>query len=217
MALPQLYKVLQLVVVPLPQRLKRLVYRHVFGWTVADDAYVGWSYMGTEHAILEPGCHIGHFNIIRNIRMLHVGRNAYMKDFNQIFGSTPEGATGARSFRLGDEGHIMSRHYFEVGGAIDIGHSALLGGRNTQIYTHSLVTADGVNRWKVAEMSIGDGAKVYASTILVHCRIPPGAIVAAGAVLTKSYVPEGDERLLIAGNPAVVVGTRGTWPPERAE
>lgn len=54
-------------------------------------------------------------------------------------------------------------------------------------------------------MVIGDGALVFASAVLVHCEIPPGAIVAAGAVLTKSYEPEPSQRLLIAGNPTVVV------------
>lgn len=213
---PRLYKFLQLVAMPLPQGLKRQFFRHVLGWSVASDAYVGFSYMGTEHATLEAGSHIGHFNVIRNMVSVHFGRNTYMKDFNQMFGTTPPGEEGARTFYLGEESHIMSRHFFEVGGAIKMGRHTLLAGRGSQIYTHSLVTLDGIDRWKVSEVNIGEGAKIYASAILVHCNIPRGAIVAAGAVLTKSYESQGDERLLIAGNPAVVVGTRGIWrPPPR--
>lgn len=123
------------------------------------------------------------------ISSLRLGRNAYIKDFNHIFGNTPAGTEGARSFRLGDEGRIMSRHLFEVGGAIDIGNRALIAGRGIQVYTHSLVARDGVDQWKVSEMIIGDSARVFANATLVHCRIAPGAIVAAGAVLTKSYEP----------------------------
>lgn len=205
----RLHKLLHAIAMPLPQPLKRALYRNILGWTVADDAYVGFSYMGTEHGTLEAGSHVGHFNIIRNIGSLHLGRDAHIKDFNHIFGCTPVGMEGARSFRLGDEGHIMSRHFFEVGGAIDIGNRALIGGRGTQIYTHSIIAPEGVDRWKVSDMIIGDGAQVFASAILVHCRVAPGAIVAAGAVLTKSYESTGNERLLIAGNPAVVVGSRG--------
>ena len=201
---------------PLPQPVKRVFLRRAFGWTVADDAHVGFSFMDVEHAILEPGCHIGNFNIFRNIGSLRVGRGAYIKDFNHVFGNTPAGESGARSFRVGDEANIMSRHFFEVGGAIDIGNRALIAGRGTQVYTHSLVARDGFEEWKVSETIIGDGARVFANATVVHCRIAPGAIVAAGSVLTKSYEPHGHERLLIAGNPAVIVGRRsqsGGVPP----
>lgn len=201
-------KLLRLLAVVLPQRLKRRLFRHVLGWSVADDAYVGFSYIGADAVTLGPGSHIGNFNIVRNISFLELGGHAFIKDFNHVFGCTPLGLHGDRSFRLGSRGHIMSRHFFDVGGAVTIGDDTLIGGRGTQIYTHSLIAPQGVEEWKVGEMVIGDGAKIFASTILVHCRVAPGAIVAAGAVLTKSYEPEPGRRLLIAGNPATVVGYR---------
>ena len=201
-------KLLRLVAVALPQPLKRTWFRRVLGWDVADDAYVGMSYIDADAVTLGPRSHIGHFNIVRNISVLALGQDAFVKDFNHIFGCTPAGMYGERAFRLGDRGHIMSRHFFEVGGAITIGDDTLIGGRGTQVYTHSLIGPGGVNAWKVGEMIIGDGAKVYASALLIHCRIPPDAIVAAGAVLTKSYEPEPGQRLLIAGNPALVIGRR---------
>lgn len=202
------HKLLLLFAAVLPQSLKRALFRRVLGWNVADDAYVGCSYIGAEAVTLGPGSHIGHFNIVRNVRSLQLGRRAYIKDFNHIFGCTPLGMPGERSFRLGDDGHVMSRHFFEVGGAIIIGNDTLIGGRGTQVYTHSLIAPEGAEEWKVGEMVIGDGAKVFASAILVHCRIPAGAIIAAGAVLTRSYEPEPNQRLLIAGNPAIIVGRR---------
>lgn len=189
----------------LPQPLKRALFRRVFGWTVADDAYVGLSYIDAAHVSLGPGSHIGHFNIVRDIRALQLGRRAYVKHFNHIFGATPAGMAGERVFRLGDDSNIMSRHFFDVGGSITIGDGCLIGGRGTQIYTHSIVTQGAEHRWKVGEMIIDDGAMIFASVVLVHCRVPPLAIVAAGAVLTKSYDPEPGQRLLIAGNPAVIV------------
>lgn len=204
----KVHKLLPLLAVVLPQRLKRALFRHVLGWNIADDAYVGLSYIGAEAVTLGPGSHIGHFNIVRNVRSLELGSRAFIKDFNHIFGCTPLGMHGDRTFRLGNDGNIMSRHFFEVGGAITIGNDTLIGGRGTQIYTHSLVAPTGAHEWKVGEMVIGDGAKVFASTILIHCRIPPDAIVVAGAVLSKSYEPEPNQRLLIGGNPAVILGRR---------
>jgi acetyltransferase-like isoleucine patch superfamily enzyme len=204
------HQLLQLLAVVLPQSLKRALFRRAFGWEVADDAHVGLSYIGADSVTLGAGAHIGHFNIVRNIRTLELGRDAYIKDFNHIFGCTPAGMHGERSFRLGDRCHVMSRHFFEVGGTITIGNDTLIGGRGTHVYTHSIIAPLGVDEWKVGEMVIGDGAKIFANVILVHCRVPPGAIVAAGAVLTKSYEPESTQRLLIAGNPARVVGRRAT-------
>lgn len=207
-AMSNIEKLLRVLAMVLPQRAKRVLFRRILGWTVADDAYVGLSYLGAEAVTLGPGSRIGHFNIVRNMRSLEFGRRAYIMNFNHIFGCTPLGMAGARTFRLGDDGHVTSRHFFEVGGSITIGNDTLIGGRGTHIYTHSLITRRGVDQWKVGEMVIGDGAKVFARTILVHCRIPPGAIVTAGAVLTKSYDPEPNQRLLIAGNPATIVGRR---------
>lgn len=199
------HRLLQLVAVVLPQGLKRALFRRAFGWKVADDAHVGLSYIGADMVTLGPGAHIGHFNIVRGIRTLELGRRAYIKDFNHIFGATLVGTQGERSFRLGDDSNIMSRHFFDVCGSITIGSGCLVGGRGTQVYTHSIVTRGGEHGWKVDDMVIGDRALVYASAVLVHCHVPPGAIVAAGAVLTKSYEPELDQQLLIAGNPAIVV------------
>jgi acetyltransferase-like isoleucine patch superfamily enzyme len=202
------HKLLRLVSVVLPQPLKRALFRHVLGWNVARDAYVGLSYIGADAVTLGPGSRIGHFNIVRNVQILDVGARAYIKDFNHIFGCTPEGMYGERAFRVGDDAHIMSRHFFEVGGAITLGDRVTVAGRGTQIYSHTLVTPQGFHEWKVGDVVIGDGAKVFAGAILILCHVPQDAIVAAGAVLTKSYEPEPEQRLLIAGNPAVIVGRR---------
>lgn len=215
-AMSHVHKLLRLLAVVLPQPLKRALFRHVLHWDVADDAYVGFSYLGAEEVTLGPGSHIGHFNIVRNVRVLEVGAQAFIKDFNHIFGCTPLGMYGERTFRVGDGAHVMSRHFFEVGGAITIGKAATIAGRGAQIYSHTLVTPQGFHEWKVGEVVIDDGAKVFAGAILVLCHVPRDAIVAAGAVLTKSYEPEPNQRLLIAGNPAVIVGRRAIVSPPGA-
>src|SRR3954451_10433282 len=93
-------KLLCLLAAVLPQPLKRALFRRVLGWEVADDAYVGLSYIGAATVKLGPGSHIGHFNIVRNIRRLELGRHAYIKDFNHIFGGVPAGMEGARAFQV---------------------------------------------------------------------------------------------------------------------
>ena len=200
---------LRLVAVILPQPVKRALFRQLLGWNVAADAYVGLSYIGAEAVTLGPGSRIGHFNIVRNVRVFELGRGAFIKDFNHIFGCPPVGVPSEPSFRLGDGGAVMSRHFFEAGGGITIGAGATIGGRGTHIYTHSLIAPEGGEPFiDIQCMRIGAGAKVFANAILVHCSIPPGAHVAAGAVVTKSYEAAPDECLLIAGNPATVVRRR---------
>lgn len=202
-------KLLRLLAMVLPQPIKRAVFRHVFHWKVADDAYVGCSYIGADSVTLGPGTRIGHGNIIRNVRIFELGRAAFIKDFNHIFGCPPMGVPSEPSFRLGEYGAVMSRHFFEVGGGITIGDGATIGGRGTHIYTHSLIAPEGGAPYiGLEEMVIGAGVKVFANVILVHCSIPTGAHVAAGSVLTKSYQADPGEHLLIAGNPAAIVRRR---------
>ena len=198
----------QVLAAPLPQPFKRRVFRRALGWVVADDAYVGLSYLDADHVVLEPGSYIGHFNLVRQVRSLHLGRGAYVKHFNHFFGCPEFSEFVDRSFAMGERSQIMSRHFFDVSGTVRIGSGCTIGGRETQMWSHSLVTRDGVDRLEPREMVLGDGVYVGARALLVHCRVPARAIVGAGAVLTRSYEADDGAQLVLAGNPAVVVRTR---------
>ncbi len=61
--------------------------------------------------------------------------------------------------------------------------------------------SDGVSRLAATRVEVGADAYVGARAMLLGCRVPPGAVVGAGSVVTKDFAPEA-ARLLIAGNPA---------------
>lgn len=201
-------KLLCALVVPLPQPLKRLFFRHVLGWEVARDACVGLSFVHADEVTLEAGSRIGHLNLIRNVRLLHLAPRASIGNFNHVFGPPPWGEFVDRSFRLGEGSLLTSRHFVDVSGRVVIGRNCTIGGRDTHLWSHSLFHSDGVISLSPRSLIIENDVYVGARATLVHSTIPARAVVAAGAVVSKSFAAEEGEALLIAGNPAVVVRRR---------
>jgi len=194
-----------LIAVPLPQPFKRTVYR-LLGWEVSSSARIGLSYLDAEHVSLGPGAVIGHFNIVRNLRRFEMGSGAYIKHLNDFFGGMPTTTFPDREFRLGDRSLVMSRHFFDVSGRVTIGRDCILGGRDSQFWSHSRFARAGVPSLEPRELIIEDRVYTGARVTIVHCVLPRGATVGAGAVVTKSFAAEGDD-MVIAGNPAVAVGS----------
>lgn len=204
-----LRKLLSIAVIPLPQAVKRLVYRRVFGWDIADDVVIGLSWIDVEHVVLAPGVRIGHFNMIKGARRFEIGRNSYMKNFNQFLGpGLHDHHFPTCTFVMGAESRIMSRHFFDLSGDIVIADDVNVGGRDSQLWSHSRFTRSGERLLAPKTLTVESGVYIGARATLVHCTIPQGAVVGAGAVVTRSLEIEhvGD---VIAGNPAVVIKRGG--------
>lgn len=197
---------LSLAVIPMPQAVKRLVYTRVFGWDIADDVVIGLSWIDVEKVVLAPGVRIGHFNLIKGARRFEIGRNSYMKNFNQFLGpGLHDRHFPTCTFVMGAESRIMSRHFFDLSGDIVIADDVNVGGRDSQLWSHSRFTRpDGYRDLAPKTLTVETGVYVGARVTLVHCTIPAGAVVGAGAVVTRSLQIEkvGD---VIAGNPAEVI------------
>ncbi|MBJ7332408.1 MAG: hypothetical protein JHC95_21110 [Solirubrobacteraceae bacterium] len=201
-----LRKLLSIAVIPMPQAVKRLVYRRFFGWEIADDVSIGLSWIDIEEVVLAPGVRIGHFNLIKGGRRFAIGRNSYMKNFNQFLGpGLNDHHFPTCTFEMGAESRIMSRHFFDLSGDIVIADDVNIGGRDSQLWSHSRFTRpDGYRDLAPKTLTIEEGVYTGARVTLVHCTIPKGAVVGAGAVVTRSFEIEkvGD---VIAGNPATVI------------
>lgn len=200
-----LRKLLSIAVIPLPQPVKLLVYRRVFGWSIADDVRIGLSWIDVQDVVLAPGVRIGHFNLIKGARRFEIGARSYMKNFNQFLGpglSDPHFPTC--TFVMGADSRIMSRHFFDLSGDIVIGDDVNVGGRDTQLWSHSRFTRGEERSLAPKTLTVEPGVYIGARATLVHCTIPSGAVVGAGAVVTRSLEIEhvGD---VIAGNPAQVI------------
>lgn len=184
---------------PLPGKL--FIYRRLLGWRIGKNVRIGWSYLDAGHVTLGDTVRIGHFNIVRGVKRLSVGSETYIANLNQMFGASYPGWDS--TLTIGENVNFMSRHFVDVGGTVTIGDRSVIGGRETQIWSHTRAFVNGAPSLQPTNVSVAEDVYVGARATLVGCTLPAGAVVGAGSVVTKSFAPEA-ARLLIAGNPASI-------------
>jgi acetyltransferase-like isoleucine patch superfamily enzyme len=191
-----------LLIVLLPNFLKLLIYRRLFGWKVGQNVKIGFSYIDAKNVVIGDCVCIGHGNIIRNLKSLRIGTDTYIANFNSFFGSTYEGWSSC--VEIGQSVQLMSHHFLDVGGTIMIGNRVVIAGRDTQIWAHS-VAFDSAATPELQPLNVSIGSQVYvgARSTLVGCAIPNQTVVGAGSVVTKQFLAEATP-YLIAGNPAII-------------
>jgi acetyltransferase-like isoleucine patch superfamily enzyme len=196
-------KLVLIVAVLLPQQLKALIYRRVFRWQIGKNVRIGLSYIEGRKVILRDGVTIGHFNVFRGLKQLIIGQETYIANFNECFGSG-YGPEWPGELHIGANVNVMSHHFLDVGGQVTIGSRAVIGGRDSQIWSHQLGLVEGVLRLMPLRVCVGEDVYVGARAMLLGCSIPAGAVVGAGSVVTRDFEPQ-DCRVLIAGNPATII------------
>jgi len=149
--------------------------------------------MGVGKLAIGDHVHIGHLNIIRGGDEVQLGRYSELKRMNEI-NSIPDPDTVSQPdprFTLGAGSIITTGHKIDFTDRVEIGRRAIIGGRNSSLWTH--------NRQRTMPISVGDfalrwlgnshGAGQFDSAAL-HRRI--------GSVITGDV--DGQE-WLIAGCP----------------
>lgn len=196
-------KLLLLLCVVLPNPLKIALYR-ALGFRIGKNVRIGFSLLYDLRRVeIGDDCRIAHFNTIRALNHFALGKRVYIRNFNEIAG-IPGQEQWRSSFVAEDDAHIMSRHFFDCPGTILLQAKALVGGRDTQFWTHTLsMLDDGSSTLVPLAVEIGRGAYIGARCTLVGCSVPDGATVAAASVVVKKHPPEPCA-VLLAGNPAVV-------------
>ncbi|MDP4491810.1 hypothetical protein [Vibrio sp. AH4] len=123
---------------------------------------------------LEDKAEIGRFNILNGFFDLNLKKGAVISNFCQFKNGGERVVQSATKFNLGKLSKITSGHYFDLSSSIDIGFNCVIGGRNSQFWTHGFIHQDlGETRYiNIKEIIIGDG--VYLGS---RVTLNPGAHV----------------------------------------
>ena len=195
-------KLLLLIATLLPLPLKLLLYRRVMGWQIDQNVQIGLSYLDADQVWISENVYIGNLNIIRCVKQLRIGNNSRLMNFNQFFGRR-DNPRWTSQLTIGEHVQFMSHHFIDAGGTVTIGDRTTIGGRDTQIWSHGLTYETSEAMLSPLAVTVGSDVYVGARATLVNCHIPSKAVVGAGSVVTKKFAEEVD-RLLIAGNPAMI-------------
>jgi len=198
----------------LPGFLKRPSYRLFFGYKIGKRVRIGFSIIdarecqidddvsiGHLNAIISVGkivigdhVRIGHLNIIRGGDEVLLGRYAEiirLNEINSILDPDVVNPVEPR-FSLGEGSIITTGHKIDFTDRVTIGRRAILGGRNSSLWTH--------NRQRTRPIDIGSFAYIGSEIrIAPGGAVPSRCIVGIGSVITSALTVEGQ---LIVGMPA---------------
>lgn len=196
---------LLLVCMFLPRSAKPRIYSRIFGWEIHETSRIGLTFIDADVVKLGPNTRIGHLNRISGVREFIMEEDSFMLNLNEFAGETSLPQFNDRSVQIGRDSRIMSRHFFDVSGRVEIGDACNIGGRGTQVWSHSRFYIDGEPSLEPRVMRIDDQVYVGARSILIHCTIPARSTVAAGSVLSRSFEQHESGRVIIGGNPASLI------------
>ena len=140
---------------------------------------------------------IGHLNIIRGGDEVRIGRYSDIMRLNEINSiPDPEVVNPVDPTLIIGPGTIITTgHKIDFTDRVEIGRRAILGGRNSSLWTH--------NRQRTRPITIGDFAYVGSEIRMAPgSSIPSRCVVGIGSVIVSKLEAEG---WLIAGVPAKAV------------
>ena len=198
----------------LPSFLLRPAYRLFFGYRIGRRVRIGFSIIDAAECVIEDDVEIGHLNVVVGVGKLFIGDHVRIGHLNIIRGG--EAVSLARyselkrmneinsipdpdivnpadpRFSLGAGSIVTTGHKIDFTDRVEIGRRAIVGGRNSSLWTH--------NRQRTLPISIGDFAYVGSEIRMAPgSSIPSRCIVGIGAVITGQL---DCQEWLIGGVPA---------------
>jgi acetyltransferase-like isoleucine patch superfamily enzyme len=186
----------------LPCGAKRFLLGFALGWMIGEGTKIGCSVILCSSVRIGSNSRIGHFNVFRDLKILEIGNETEILNFNHFMAR--KDAQWPATLSIGSNSLVTSHHFFDCGGRIRIGNYCCVGGRDSQFWTHLLaLRPSGMREIEWRELGIADRCYIGARATLVYCQIPSDSVVGPGAVVTRDFSTEGPS-LLVAGNPAEV-------------
>lgn len=196
-----------LLMVLLPQRLRREVATRFLGWQVHPTAFIGRSLVVARRVSLGPGASIGPFNVIRDLEELRLDEGANIASRNWIVGMPLHSAVFRDvpdrdpSLVLGRYAQITVGHDIDCIDRVELGDYAVIAGFRSAVLTHSLNFV--TDRFVTGKVVLGERSVLLSgSTMLSGTQLPARSIVSAGSVVTTKLTAE---QTFYRGNPAQAV------------
>ena len=196
----------KLLLLILPWKIRRIILIKKYHYKIHPTAYIGLSYIYPKYLEMEEGSSIGHFNVAIHLEKMVIGKNSSVGRKNWITGF-PVG-TESLFFKhdkerkseliIGKESAITKNHHIDCTNSIHIGEYVTIAGYNSQLLTHSIDVYK--SRQDSHPITIGDYCFVSTGVVILGgATLPSYSLLAAGAVLTKSFEKEW---VIYAGVPA---------------
>jgi acetyltransferase-like isoleucine patch superfamily enzyme len=152
-----------------------------------------------DHVVLQKNAYIASASLVR------LGPHSSLGAFSTI---SPREPNGVGKFICGNNCHIHEYNSLDITSSISLGNDVRTGLFDV-FYTHDHITNGRESIWgqpfRQSEITIGDGAWIGTHvTVLMGLNIGDGAVVAAGAVVTKQV---GDYAI-VGGVPARIIKMR---------
>ena len=200
--------IFKFIICLLPWPLKRWCLQHGFGYELDSAARIGLAWVFPKKLRMGRGSHIGHFTVAIHLDTIELGDFSTIGRSNWITGYPSDGRehfthqTGRRPCLIvAEHSAITKKHYLDCTHEIRIGKFTTIAGHHSELLTHSIDIVAGRQDSK----PIGIGDYCFVSTrcvILGGAKLPSQSVLAAGAVLNKSF----DEKFtLYGGVPAKAV------------
>ncbi len=177
----------------LPWELRRRFLEAQFGYSIHPTSRIGLAWICPRRLVLEEHARIGHFNLCKNLDLLHLGAHAVIGQLNWITGF-PSGTSRhfahqpERRPELIVERHagISSRHFIDCTARVRIGAYATLAGYRSQIVTHSIDLA--ANRQSCEPVEIGEYCFVGTEAVILGgASLPHHSVLGAKSLLNKQW------------------------------
>src|SRR5229473_403442 len=134
----------------LPSFLKRPCYRLFFGYHIGKRVRIGLSILEAGVCEIGDDSQIGHLNIIRGGDEVNLARYSELLRLNEINSiREPEVVNPVDPrFSLGAGSIVTTGHKIDFTDRVEIGRRAIIGGRNSSLWTH--------NRQRTLPVSVGE-------------------------------------------------------------
>lgn len=183
----------KLLILVLPWPLKRWLLQRRFGYVLAPTARLGLAWVFPKHLRMGHGTRIDHFTVAIHLDTIELGDHSLIGRSNWITGHPGDSRrhfTHQRDRRpqliMGRHSAITKRHYLDCTHEIRIGNFTIIAGNRSEFLTHSIDVLAG--RQDSHPIAIGDYCFVGTHCVILGgAQLPSQSVLAAGAVLTKSF------------------------------